>query len=767
MASINKSFNFRHGVQVDDKDFTVRGSLVGIGTTVPTEKLDVRGNAVVSGFTSSVYLNVSGVSTFIGHVNASTVGASGSITAAYLYGDGSNLTQLPTSQWVDVDVGLGYTSIYNNGGNVGVGTTDPRHSMQVGGDPTFGSTGVGIHSAGNVHATGVITATTFVGELDSASLDTNPSGITVTGVATAASFSGNFVGNITGNVTGNVNSTTLDSSKLSVTGITTFNDDVRFKGANAGVTSAFWDKSANSLKFKDESKTVFGDGGDLEISHTNSLKDQVDSNGDSICDGRTTYIKENGAGGLVFKTDGSDGPGAYQFFDQGWKPILKLHSGANSRVILYHVGTQRLITTDKGINITSQLDVVNVNVSGVVTATSFTGNITGAVTGNVTGNLTGDVTANGIGVTSLNVSGVSTLTGNVNVSGNIDVDGLTELDDVQVAGASSITGAVTVGGNIRGDGKLGIGTSPQTDIQVQNAAESAIVLGRSHSITGTNASIRFGTSNASFPYSAHTPESLDIINYGKGNVNFYLEAGTTGLGTGGFYWHRRTSFDQLMALTYGGQLGIGVTVPDNTLHVVGTSTVTDNAWFGLNVNIKNNLSVVGVLTAGSLVVPSMSTQLTGNVNATTGVSTFKGLKTTGQVSFDVITGSSNDAGVGIGTTASGNALTVGTSPAANGQSFFTGGGRLCLNSNTIMPAINLDVRSGRAIFQGIGVGNTNPDAGADFGNCGYTTSRHMILPKVTTTQRNALNAVTNGSIIYNTSTNKFQGRANGAWVDLH
>ena len=232
MASINKSFNFRHGVQVDDKDFTVRGSLVGIGTTVPTEKLDVRGNAVVSGFTSSVYLNVSGVSTFVGHVNASTVGASGSITAAYLYGDGSNLTQLPTSQWVDVDVGLGYTSIYNNGGNVGVGTTDPRHSMQVGGDPTFGSTGVGIHSAGNVHATGVVTATKFVGELDSASLDTNPSGITVTGVATAASFSGNVVGNITGNVTGNVNATSLDSSTLSVTGVSTFGQVVTI---NSGI----------------------------------------------------------------------------------------------------------------------------------------------------------------------------------------------------------------------------------------------------------------------------------------------------------------------------------------------------------------------------------------------------------------------------------------------------------------------------------------------------------------------------------------------------
>jgi hypothetical protein len=37
---------------------------------------------------------------------------------------------------------------------------------------------------------------------------------------------------------------------------------------------------------------------------------------------------------------------------------------------------------------------------------------------------------------------------------------------------------------------------------------------------------------------------------------------------------------------------------------------------------------------------------------------------------------------------------------------------------------------------------------------------------LTTTQRNALTA-SNGMIIYNSSTNKFQGRAGGAWVDLH
>jgi len=142
--------------------------------------------------------------------------------------------------------------------------------------------------------------------------------------------------------------TNVDIDHLYVTGIATFKDDVQFHGV-AGVTSAFWDKSDNRLKFNDEARVTFGTGKDLEIYHTNELRDQVDSNGDSIVDGRTTYIREKGSGGLIFKTDGADGPGAFQFYDSSWKPLLKLHSGNRARAALFFNGVQKLETTQAGI----------------------------------------------------------------------------------------------------------------------------------------------------------------------------------------------------------------------------------------------------------------------------------------------------------------------------------------------------------------------------------------------------------------------------------
>ena len=169
--------NFRDGIQVDTDDIVSSNGLVGIGSTLPRDTLDVRGHTIVDGTVTANAFNVSGFSTITSGLTVGlgysvgigtavpeatfqvgvgttgvTISAAGSVTAVRYYGDGGSLLNLPTSQWVDTDVGLGFTSIYA-AGNVGMGTTDPRATVQI---------GQNIQADG---PSGVITATSFSGPL--------------------------------------------------------------------------------------------------------------------------------------------------------------------------------------------------------------------------------------------------------------------------------------------------------------------------------------------------------------------------------------------------------------------------------------------------------------------------------------------------------------------------------------------------------------------------------------------------------------------------
>jgi len=155
----------------------------------------------------------------------------------------------------------------------------------------------------------------------------------------------------------------------------TYNDstgDITISGASY---NAIWDKSANALEFQDEARANFGTNNDLQISHTNSLASQNDSEGNSVVDGWTSYIHENGTGGLVFKTDGNTGEGAYQFFDAGWRPIVRLFSGTSARAVLYHGGVEKFVTTATGTEVTGVHVDDGATHDGDVTFTGATKNV--------------------------------------------------------------------------------------------------------------------------------------------------------------------------------------------------------------------------------------------------------------------------------------------------------------------------------------------------------------------------------------------------------
>jgi|14BtaG_2_1085337.scaffolds.fasta_scaffold00997_4 hypothetical protein len=147
--------NFRDGIQVDADDLISSNGLVGIGTTIPREELDIRGNLIVENQANFRDVNVIGYQTHYGNVNVAvgysvgigttvpeavfqvgvgttgvTISTGGTVRAVKFEGDGSQLTNLPTSVWDNDTPGVGST-IYAFR-PVGVSVTFPQASFAVG-----------------------------------------------------------------------------------------------------------------------------------------------------------------------------------------------------------------------------------------------------------------------------------------------------------------------------------------------------------------------------------------------------------------------------------------------------------------------------------------------------------------------------------------------------------------------------------------------------------------------------------------------------------
>ena len=348
MANYNKSFNFRNGVQVDNNNFVVNANgLVGIGTSIPTDFLDVygtselRGDVTVTGLVTSTQLHVTGQSYLDGQsyvTGISTVGfltsnsdayVSGVVTATKFYGDGSflsNIVGFHTTAWI-VHTAEGtvvpLTGIATDL-KVGIGTNkgNDLYDLVIGQDPNDSKQGISFKgSDGTINSSGIVTAIKFSGP--------------ITGDVT-----GDVEGDVTGDVSGNISGAagTFAALKVSrtddVIGIATFNNtNVYFRGDNYHV---LWDKTDSSLNFTDNAKLKLGIG--LSIYH----------------DGTDSYISEYGTGDIkITSSKVSIGN------TDNTKTIASFDGAGGSK--LFYDGTERLATSGVGVTINNQIDAGSLN----------------------------------------------------------------------------------------------------------------------------------------------------------------------------------------------------------------------------------------------------------------------------------------------------------------------------------------------------------------------------------------------------------------------
>ena len=566
MANIKKNFNFRNGVQVDDDNLLVTSTgLVGIGTTIPVEALDVRGNVIITGFTSATSQNVgfltvatleptkiigAGLSVVSGIVTASGTGI---IT---FFGDASNLLGMPTSQWADVDVGLGFTSIYNTGGNVGITTLDPRTTLQVGGNVDAAEKGVGISSVGNINAAGIITAASFVGDLTG-------------NIVSASTFSGNIDLNADIDVDGHTN---LDN--VNITGVTTTTGNVDINA----------DLDVDGHTNLDN----------VSIVGVTTFAGAIDLNDDIDVDGHTNLDNLSVSGVSTFSSliDGNSGA-----------TINNVRIGVtDDNVIDTTSGNLRVDSTGGTTTIADQLGVTGITtfssdvaVAGITTTKNLL--VTGVTTFSGAVNATTIEVPNATITTKLGVGTTDTPASDIQVtkSGNADI---------QICGTGGIS-ALNVGKEV--------GTAKTQTSQIRFGGGA----GAPYSASGTSLDIiNYDTGNFNYHLSGNNAAAVvGDFHWHKGINSARLMTLT---GIGGSLGIGNTQPTKELDVTGAGNFSGDVTVGNNLTvggallgNVQGTltgnvsGTLQGNSNTTVGISTLNNLTIAGIVTASQASITSI------------------------------------------------------------------------------------------------------------------------------------------------------------------
>jgi hypothetical protein len=350
---------------------------------------------------------------------------------------------------------------------------------------------------------------------------------------------------------------TIDSSSLTVTGIATFSNTTQSNSPTTGALIVSGGLGVAKEVHLGEGITVAGIAtfaSQVDINAAVDILNGLDVNGTFKSVGITTL---SSSGGIT--TTGGD-----------------LYIGGDLYVeddLVLDEITARNATLSGDLSVDGHTELDDVNIAGVTTTSGLLDINSGgqantfkvedltndriviAGTGGELeddANLTFDGIKLDIGV-NLKVTGVSTFTGAIDANGNLDVDGHTELDDVNVSGVSTFAGAIDANGNLDVDG--------HTELDNLNVSGVSTFVG--------NASF---SNNVSIAGTLTYEDVTNVDAIGLITARSGLEAGFPGAAS---------------TLTSGGDLTLS-----RDLHVAGLSTFVGIGTF------SNDVFVAGTLTAG-------------------------------------------------------------------------------------------------------------------------------------------------------------------------
>ena len=236
------------------------------------------------------------------------------------------------------------------------------------------------------------------------------------------------------------------------------------------------------------------------------------------------------------------------------------------------------ITTTQSL-VTQSLSVVG----GVATASTFSGS--GALLTSIPNSAT-TATFDNVGDTIVSRDALGGFSGGI-ITATSSFDGTSTLSQGLTGSPAITVASVDSTGIVKSNTRvitpsIGVGTeSPNAAIHIRKSGiasiqltsdseYSVITFGENLSETSDNGQIRYGYGNALGDAEFSTEQSLDIINTGTDNLNFYLNP--SGFGTA-FNWLTNAS-TRAMVLTRTGNLGINSTSPSDRLVVGGDASIT-------------------------------------------------------------------------------------------------------------------------------------------------------------------------------------------------